>query len=120
MNRSINRLFVVMLLLFAVLVGFTSWWTVFGAEDLRANPENRRVLLAEQLIKRGQIRADDGRVLARSPAEPHKRFGRRYPTGSLFAHAVGCTSLDRGRRAWSEISSSSASSTKFARIEEPP
>jgi peptidoglycan glycosyltransferase len=97
-NRSINRLFGVMLLLFAVLVGFTSWWTVFGAEKLRANPENRRVLLAEQLIKRGQIRADDGRVLARSPSQPNKRFGRRYPTGALFAHAVGCTSLDRGRR----------------------
>jgi penicillin-binding protein A len=93
MNASIGRLFALMLVLFAVLVGFTSWWTVFGAEDLRANPENRRVLLAEQLIKRGVIRADDDAVLAGSRALPRKRFGRRYPTGRLFAHAVGCTSL---------------------------
>jgi penicillin-binding protein A len=96
-NASIARLFGLVLVLFALLVGFTSRWTVFEAEALRDNSNNRRELLAEQLIKRGLIRADDGRVLARSPAEPQKRFGRRYPTGPLFAHAVGCTSIDRGR-----------------------
>jgi penicillin-binding protein A len=96
-NASIARLFGLVLVLFALLVGFTSRWTVFEAEALRDNSNNRRELLAEQLIKRGLIRADDGRVLARSPAEPQKRFGRRYPTGPLFAQAVGCTSLDRGR-----------------------
>ncbi len=97
MNGSIARLFGLVLVLFALLVGFTSRWTVFEAEALRDNSNNRRELLAEQLIKRGVIRADDGRVLARSPALPQKRFGRRYPTGPLFAHAIGCTSLDRGR-----------------------
>jgi peptidoglycan glycosyltransferase len=96
-NASIARLFGLVLVLFALLVGFTSRWTVFEAEALRDNSNNRRELLAEQLIKRGLIRDDDGRVLARSPAEPQKRFGRRYPTGPLFAQAVGCTSLDRGR-----------------------
>jgi penicillin-binding protein A len=96
-NGSIARLFGLVLVLFALLVGFTSRWTVFEAEALRDNSNNRRELLAEQLIKRGLIRADDGKVLARSPAQPQKRFGRRYPTGPLFAHAIGCTSLDRGR-----------------------
>jgi peptidoglycan glycosyltransferase len=96
-NGSIARLFGLVLVLFALLVGFTSRWTVFEAEALRDNSNNRRELLAEQLIKRGLIRDDDGQVLARSPAEPQKRFGRRYPTGPLFAHAVGCTSIDRGR-----------------------
>jgi penicillin-binding protein A len=96
-NGSIARLFGLVLVLFALLVGFTSRWTVFEAEALRDNSNNRRELLAEQLIKRGLIRDDDGQVLARSPAEPQKRFGRRYPTGPLFAHAVGCPSIDRGR-----------------------
>jgi penicillin-binding protein A len=96
-NGSIARLFGLVLVLFALLVVFTSRWTVFEAEALRDNDNNRRELLAEQLIKRGLIRADDGKVLARSPSLPGKRFGRRYPTGSLFAHAVGCTSIDRGR-----------------------
>ena len=97
MNTSIGRLFGLVLVLFALLVGFTSRWTVFEAEALRDNDNNRRELLAEQLIKRGAIRADNGQVLARSPALPQKRFGRRYPAGPLFAHAVGCTSIDRGR-----------------------
>jgi peptidoglycan glycosyltransferase len=96
-NASISRLFVLVLVLFALLVAFTSRWTVFEAEALRNNDNNRRELLAEQLIKRGVIRADNGEVLAGSRALPQKRFGRRYPTGPLFAHAVGCTSLDRGR-----------------------
>ena len=97
MNASIGRLFLLVLFLFGVLAFASSWWTVFGSEGLRDNAHNRRELLSEQLIKRGLIRADDGQVLARSPALPRERFGRRYPTGPLFAHAVGCTSLDRGR-----------------------
>ena len=66
-NGSIARLFGLVLVLFALLVGFTSRWTVFEAEALRDNDNNRRELLAEQLIKRGLIRADDGKVLAAQP-----------------------------------------------------
>jgi peptidoglycan glycosyltransferase len=96
-NTPVARLFALFLVLFGVLVAFTSRWTVFEAEALRDNPSNRRVLLAEELIKRGVIRADDGTVLAGSRPLPRERYGRRYPTGPLFAHAVGCTSLERGR-----------------------
>jgi peptidoglycan glycosyltransferase len=96
MNTSLRRLFVFVLLLFAALVGFTSKNTVFEAQALRDNPANRRELLAEQLIKRGLIRADNGELLARNKPLSGKRFGRVYPTGNLFAHPVGCTSLDRG------------------------
>ena len=97
MNAPVTRLFGLLLLLFAVLVAFTSRWTVFEAEALRDNPNNRRELLAEQLIKRGVIRADNGEVLAGNRTLSQNRYGRRYPAGALFAHAVGCTSLDRGR-----------------------
>ena len=97
MNTPIIRLFGLVLILFAVLVGFTSRWTVFEAEALRENPNNRRVLFAEERIKRGIIRAADGRVLAANRALSGDRFARRYPTGELFAHPIGFTSLDRGR-----------------------
>ena len=46
---------------------FTSRWTVFEAEALRDNPNNRRVVFEEQRIKRGVIRAADGTVLAGQP-----------------------------------------------------
>lgn len=97
MNGPVVRLFGLVIVLFALLVAFTSRWTVFEASALRENPENRRVLFAEQLIKRGIIRAGDGSVLAGNTALPRDRYGRRYPTGELFAHPVGFTSLDRGR-----------------------
>jgi penicillin-binding protein A len=97
MNAPIIRLFGLVLILFAVLVAFTSRWTVFEAEALRDNPNNRRVLFEEQRIKRGIIRAADGQVLAANRALPGDRYERRYPTGELFSHPIGFTSLDRGR-----------------------
>jgi peptidoglycan glycosyltransferase len=96
-NAPIIRLFGLVLVLFAVLVGFTSRWTVFEAEALRDNPNNRRVLFEEERIKRGIIRAGDGQVLAANRALPGDRYARRYPTGELFSHPIGFTSLDRGR-----------------------
>jgi peptidoglycan glycosyltransferase len=95
-NKSITRLFGVLLVLFALLVGATSWWTVFGAEKLRTNPNNHRILLAEQRIKRGTISADDGTVLARARPLGKDRWGRRYPQGTLFAQPVGCNSINNG------------------------
>jgi peptidoglycan glycosyltransferase len=96
-NAPIRRLFVLVLVLFGALVFASSWWSVFGAEGLNDNPNNRRLLFEEQRIKRGIIRAADGTVLAANRALSQDRWGRRYPTGELFAHPVGFTSLDRGR-----------------------
>jgi peptidoglycan glycosyltransferase len=96
-NAPVVRLFGLVIVLFGVLVAFTSRWTVFEAAALRDNPNNRRVLFEEQRIKRGIIRAADGTVLAANRALSGDRFERRYPTGDLFAHPVGFTSLDRGR-----------------------
>jgi penicillin-binding protein A len=97
MNTPVVRLFAVVVVLFGVLVAFTSRWTVFEAEALRENDNNRRVLFEEQRIKRGIIRAQDGTVLAGNRTLPQERYARRYPEGELFSHPVGFTSLDRGR-----------------------
>jgi peptidoglycan glycosyltransferase len=89
-NASISRVFLVVVVLFAVLVGFTSRWTVFEADALRDNPKNARPLLESLKIPRGTIRAADGTVLARSVRTgPDGLFSRRYPSGDLFGHAVG-------------------------------
>jgi penicillin-binding protein A len=97
MNAPIGRLFVVAMLLFAVLVGFTSRWAVFDAKALRHNPKNRRELLEEQRIHRGVIRAADDTVLARSLEQPDDTFVRAYPQARLFPHAVGYDFVTRGR-----------------------
>ena len=84
-------------MLFGVLVVFTSRWTVFEAEALRDNALNRRELLQEQKIRRGTIRSADGEVLARAVRQQGDTFGRRYPAGELFAHAVGYSYTTIGR-----------------------
>ena len=45
MNRQIAWLFGFLVLLFAVLAGFTSWWSVLRADDLKDQALNRRPLL---------------------------------------------------------------------------
>jgi peptidoglycan glycosyltransferase len=96
-NAPIARLFVVVAVLFAVLVGFTSRWTVFDADALRSNPKNRRELLEEQRIPRGVIRAGDRSVLARSTRLSDGTYTRRYPQGDVFPHAVGYNFVRQGR-----------------------
>jgi penicillin-binding protein A len=98
-NTPIVRLFVLVTILFAALIAWTSRWTVFEAEELRDNALNRRELLEEQRIKRGPIRARDGTVLAGSRPGPGGTYSRRYPTSTLFAHPVGYSFLSVGRTA---------------------
>jgi penicillin-binding protein A len=96
-NAPIARLFVVVVVLFAVLVGFTSRWTVFEADALRDNTKNRRELLEDQRIHRGVIRAADDTLLARSLRQPDDSFVRTYPQPRLFPHAIGYDFVNRGR-----------------------
>ncbi len=96
MNRPIIRLYGLVALLFALLVAFTSRWTVFEASSLRNNPLNARVLLEQQRVDRGPILAADGTVLARSVARGEGIFERTYPTGERFAHAIGYYYTDLG------------------------
>ncbi len=89
MNVPIVRLFALIVVLFGLLIAFTSRWTVFEAQALRDNPDNRRSLLAEQKIRRGTIRSADGQALARSVRDENGVYERRYPTGALFGHPIG-------------------------------
>jgi peptidoglycan glycosyltransferase len=97
MKAPIVRLYALIIVLFAVLIGFTSRWSVFEAEALRDNPANRRALLQEQRVKRGVIRSADGKLLAGNQSMPGKRYRRRYPLGDVFGHPVGYSYTSIGR-----------------------
>jgi penicillin-binding protein A len=102
MNRQIATLFSLFAVLFALLIVFTSRWTVLEAESLEDEPANRRALIKEQKVPRGVIYARDGRTeLARSRPEgsgQSRVFTRTYPSGPLFSHAVGYSFIENGRR----------------------
>jgi len=100
-NPQIVRLFVLVLALYALLFGFTSYWSVFDAEGLEDNTANKRPLLEQQRIDRGDILAHDGEtVIAQS--EPrgqgdNRIFVREYPEGDLYGNPIGYSFVDRGQ-----------------------
>jgi penicillin-binding protein A len=99
LNRQISYLFGFIVLLFAVLAGFTSYWSVLHAGSLKHEALNRRPILQQQQVPRGLILARDGTKLAvnrRVGSGQHKRYYRVYPQGSLFAHAVGYSFVSSG------------------------
>jgi penicillin-binding protein A len=100
MNRQIVKLFGFLLVLYALLFGFTSYWSIFDADSLEANQANRRPLLEEQQIRRGTIFASDGSVIARSRPQGtgnNRVFVRRYPRGGLFGNPIGYSFVTQGR-----------------------
>jgi penicillin-binding protein A len=96
LNRPIVRLYGLVVLLFALLVAFTSRWTIFDAASLRENRLNARALLEQLRVDRGPILAADGTVLARSVRGADGTYERTYPSGEEFAHAIGYSYINRG------------------------
>jgi peptidoglycan glycosyltransferase len=88
-NDQIVKLFGVIAVLFALLVFFTSRWSVFDAAALNNNPLNSRATIAAERIKRGEIVAANGLVLAKSKKAAGDTWTRTYPQGGLFAQPVG-------------------------------
>jgi penicillin-binding protein A len=100
-NRQIAQLFGLTVVLFGLLIAFTSYWSVFDAEGLEANQSNRRNLIEEQRVPRGLILARDGRTrLAHSVGEgrgERRTYVRRYPLADLLAQPVGYSFIENGR-----------------------
>jgi penicillin-binding protein A len=98
-NAQIVKLFAFIVALLAILVGFTSYWSVFDAKALKEEEVNKRPLFEQQQIRRGRILAADGAVIARSVPKGEGdslRFVRRYPEGSLFGHPIGYSFVRQG------------------------
>ncbi len=101
MNAQIVKLFGFVIALYALILGFTSYWSVFEAKGLKDNLANKRPLLEEQQIKRGDILATDGHtVIAHSNPQGSgsaRIYVRDYPEGSLFGNPFGYSFVNRGR-----------------------
>jgi peptidoglycan glycosyltransferase len=100
MNRQIVQLFAFIVVLFAILIGFTSYWSVFDAKALKEKNVNKRQLFETQQVHRGRILAADGTVIAVSRPKGHGaglRYVRHYPEGSLFGHPIGYSFMEYGQ-----------------------
>lgn len=98
MNRQIKILLAVLVIcLVGVAVNLT-WVQIFGAEKIQDNAFNKRRLVQEYAIQRGDIISADGQVVARSvDTGTEYRYQRDYPMGGLFADVTGYDSWRYGR-----------------------
>jgi penicillin-binding protein A len=101
MNAQISRVAVAALVLLSALILATTYWQAWAAAGLAERRDNSIQRVAEFEIDRGRILASDGRtVLARNvrrEVADKALFFRRYPTGGLYAHAVGYSTQVRSR-----------------------
>ncbi len=81
------------MVLFALLVGFTSNWSVFDADELKAKDrEQAAAVRATADRPRQDHLTADGVVIAKSvPRGPQgeRTYVRRYPQGALYGHPIG-------------------------------
>jgi peptidoglycan glycosyltransferase len=97
-NKSISKLYIVVILLFALLIVWTSRWTVFDSSALANNKLNQLSYFATIKVKRGEILARDGKtVLAKSVSAGGGTWKRTYPQGSLFAQTIGYANVQQGQ-----------------------
>jgi penicillin-binding protein A len=97
-NRQIKVLLAVFVILMLGITVNLAWVQIFGAEDIQGNAYNKRRLIEEYAIQRGDIISADGQTLARSvDSGTEYKWQREYPQGALFADVTGYDSWKYGR-----------------------
>jgi penicillin-binding protein A len=104
MNKRLKLCLTFLTAIVLVLAGTLTYRQSFS-DSIAAHPGNRRALLEEYAIDRGEIFASDGTVLATNRSTPDG-LRRVYPEGAPFAAVTGYYSPIRGRSgleaAWSD------------------
>ena len=101
MNRQLNRLAVVALVLLVALVLATTYWQTWAAGGLQDRQDNAIQRVAQFRIRRGLIYASDGKtVFAANTAKKEggqTLYFRRYPTHGLASQTIGYSTQGRSR-----------------------
>ncbi len=103
MNRQIKVLLAVFVICLVGIAANLAWVQIFGAEKIQGNAYNKRRLVEEYAIKRGDIFTTDetdGKKVAIAESEDsgtEYRWSRKYPYGPLFADITGYDSWRYGR-----------------------
>lgn len=97
MERQIRRVGAVLTIAFLAVFAMLNYVQFFEAESIAGNQANRRALIAEYSIQRGDITTLDGVTLARShETNGDLKYAREYPEGELYAHITGFYSFIYG------------------------
>ena len=93
MTRQIQRMGVVVLVLFGALFANLNVISLLQADELANHPANRRVIIREYAIERGPLVVGEVAVARSVETDGEYRFLRSYPEGELYAHLTGYYSI---------------------------
>lgn len=94
-TREINRLLMILLILFGIVAFGAGYWAAFGAETILQREDNPRLVLDALSILRGDIRDRAGNLLAISIPGEDGIATRSYPEPAAYS-AVGYYSYRYG------------------------
>lgn len=88
-NKNMLLTVYLMVGLFVCMIGYFCYFLQFQSETVINNSYNARLDSFAERIVRGEIRSNDGRVLAQTVVQEDGTEKRIYPFDSLFAHVAG-------------------------------
>ena len=88
MNKNINNIFIVIIILFAAISTNLIYTQLINPQRVLGHPENLRYILEEAKEPRGDIYSKDGALLAQSRREG-QLYLRYYPDGAIFEPMLG-------------------------------
>src|SRR3712207_1398723 len=89
MNAPLQRVGVVVLILFGLLFANLNWVQGVRAREYRTSEYNDRVTTAEYEVERGKIIVSGQAVAESKPTQGELKFQRSYPNALPYAHVVG-------------------------------
>jgi peptidoglycan glycosyltransferase len=92
-NRQLNRLALIAVLLLAALIVATTYWQSWAAGSLAARQDNSIQLVSQFEVSRGLILASNGKTILAANTKKKTNgqtfFFRRYPLGGFAAQTLG-------------------------------
>lgn len=89
MTKELRRLSILMLIMFLALFGSTSFIQVIQADELAANPANRRALYDSYEVQRGSIIASGSAIASSVPSGDVYSWQRVYTDADMWAPVTG-------------------------------
>ncbi|WP_159500938.1 penicillin-binding protein 2 [Microbacterium sp. 18062] len=123
MSKELRRLSIVMLAMFLVLFGSTSWIQVVQADTLAENGENRRALYDSYEVQRGSIIASGTAIASSTPSNDVYSWQRVYTDADMWSPVTGYINAVLGsatgiEQAMNQELSGTGSGQFFSRIEQ--
>ncbi len=89
LTTNIKRVMIVFLIVFIILMGYLSYFTLFKGPKIVVRPDNRRMWDVRNEVVRGTIYDRDGKALSLSKKAGSKGYKREYKGGAVTAHILG-------------------------------